>query len=199
MNFFIQSLSIERCPVYRFWLQKVSKLDLESIYIEVSDVPSHRVYILFKELRKMKNLKFLKVMGLNILNRSAFSDELNFLNGITKLDISSNRLGYEGIKLLMNSVNEIKSLRELNVSNNYLGCKETLIVAESVMNMKNLEILNISVNAIGPLGVDHILNLMKVHTKLKSIDVSCNFLSKEKIHDILEEIKSNDIKINIII
>lgn len=193
----LSSFGIENCKIYQFWESKILELKSTNILLDISGIPNSQFKYILETLRACQNITKMRILGINGLNREAFSKELRHFNQLTKLDLSYNRLGLEGIKIFAESIECQKSLVDLNLSNNLLGYKEAEIIANLIVKLENLENLNVSINALGLKGADAILKTLGNHPKLNTVDISRNFLYLQKLTPILEETKKLKPQLNI--
>jgi len=193
----LSSFAIENCKIYKFWESKIVELKSTNILLDISGIPNSQFKYILETLRACQNIRKMRILGINCLNRESFSKELRHFNQLTQLDLSYNRLGLEGIKILAESIKCQQSLVDLNLSNNLLGYKEAEIIANLIVKLENLENLNVSINALGLKGADAILKALGNHPKLNTVDISRNFLYLQKLTPILEETKKLKPQLNI--
>jgi len=96
---------------------------------------------------------------------------------LNKLNISKNKLGYEGAKHLAEALKQMKSLTHLDLSNNDIGDTGVLEILKSVKDYSALEYFDLSGNRIGK----------------TSHGIECGEILNEYLHTnrVLEHLKMN--------
>ncbi|KAJ6246314.1 ring finger protein dg17-related [Anaeramoeba flamelloides] len=142
---------------------------------------------LFKRVFQFPNLEELK-LSKNFCNKLAeVMDQFLPQNSTLKrLDISWNFLR-GGINSIANSIKNNTSLTYLDVTQNYAKCEGAIALSNVLSNFNNtLSHLIISANNIKADGALAILEMLKVNTSIKSIDISFNSMG----YDLEKQIKS---------
>ena len=122
----------------------------------------------------------LQSQGLKHLCEALISGDCN----LTRLNVSSNRLGDEGILHLCNPLtNGNCTLTSLNVSDNMLGDEGIVHLCNALTSVNcKLTSLNVSDNTLGDEGIMHLCNaLTSVNCTLTSLNVSDNRLGDKGI------------------
>ena len=94
------------------------------------------------------NPKVLNLEGQEITPvEAAYLSQYPGLENVEKLDLRKNRLGDEGLEVLLNS-EKIKNVRDLDLRNNQITRQGMLLLSET-RNLLNLESLDLRVNKLG--------------------------------------------------
>ena len=94
------------------------------------------------------NSKVLNLAGLEITPvEAAYLSQYPGLEKVEKLDLRKNRLGDEGLKVLINS-EKIRNVIDLDLRNNQIT-RQGMILLSETKNLLNLETLDLRVNKLG--------------------------------------------------
>ena len=94
------------------------------------------------------NFKVLNLAGQEITPvEAAYLSNYPGLENVEKLDLRKNRLGDEGLEVLLNS-EKIRNIRNLDLRNNQITRKGMILLSET-NNLFNLEYLDLRVNKLG--------------------------------------------------
>ena len=94
------------------------------------------------------NFKVLNLAGQEITPvEAAYLSQYPGLENVEKLDLRKNRLGDEGLEVLLNS-EKIRNLKDLDLRNNQIT-RQGMILLSETKNLLNLEYLDLRVNKLG--------------------------------------------------
>ena len=98
--------------------------------------------------RLLFNSKVLNLAGQEITPvEAAYLSQYPGLENVEKLDLRKNRLGDDGLEVLLSS-EKIKNVRNLDLRNNQITRKGMILLSET-KNLSNLEYLDLRVNKLG--------------------------------------------------
>ena len=112
------------------------------------------------------------------------------LSNLKILDLESNKLNNEQIKILANGLKENKTLTALILNNNKISSDGGFYLADALVENKNITQLYLSKNNITEDGLKSILNVINKNQKIKFLDISYNELEANDfsiISDFLKE------------
>mmetsp|Transcript_16202 Transcript_16202/g.26992 ORF Transcript_16202/g.26992 Transcript_16202/m.26992 type:complete len:376 (+) Transcript_16202:75-1202(+) len=95
---------------------------------------------------------------------------------LTRLDLSVNRLGAEGSRIIADCISKSSSLIELNLYLNFLGPAGALAISDGVASSKSIRELDLSANKMGPWGAKAIADGI-ARSGLVCLDLSDNNLT----------------------
>tara|TARA_Y100001936_G_scaffold245031_1_gene286351 strand:+ start:1578 stop:2120 length:543 start_codon:yes stop_codon:yes gene_type:complete len=94
------------------------------------------------------NSKVLSLVGQEITPvEAAYLSQYPGLENVEKLDLRKNRLGDEGLEVLLNS-KKIRNIKDLDLRNNQIT-RQGMILLSETKNLLNLECLDLRVNKLG--------------------------------------------------
>ena len=94
------------------------------------------------------NSKVLNLAGQEITPvEAAYLSQYPGLENVVKLDLRKNRLGDEGLEVLLNS-EKIKNLKDLDLRNNQIT-RQGMLILSKTENLLNLQRLDLRVNKLG--------------------------------------------------
>ena len=111
---------------------------------------------------------------------------------VTKLNLSSNQIGDDGIKKIANALGVNNTLQNLDVSKNGIGNQGVESLANALIVNKTLKNLNVSNNKIGDQGVESLANALKENQTLTSIDLGSNLIGDVGAGALVEALPDND-------
>ena len=179
----IMSFGIEEIDIYKLWEEKILNLKFKSLSLELYSIPLAKIPPLFNTLRKCKELKSLRVLGLNIENQDLFAKELKELKNLTKLNLSYNYFGTwdKSFCPILDALEHIGNLKSLDLSENYLDVVNTEFIGKMFQKLPNLTCLNLSCNQFSNNGIYKLSKGLKILKKLTSLNLSKNVIGSEGI------------------
>jgi hypothetical protein len=140
-------------------------------------------------LCSLTHLKSLTLLNLNCLDMpssgaAAFSNMLSRLTSLTHLELegssgSGNKLGSEGLALLMPAVAHLAALKYLNLGSNAMSSAGIVQVARLLTHLSSLSTLRLFSNCIMPDGVASLTRIFHSLTTLTNLDLSANQLTAD--------------------
>ncbi|CAF0709629.1 unnamed protein product [Brachionus calyciflorus] len=208
LNNWLSSFNVEDYEIYKLWEDRISSIKIESMTLYLYKIQFQSIDAIFKTLKKSKNLKSLKLTGIQLSITNNIFKKLKILKNLTSLDLSGNKLYtvqpkvFSDTLLSLNKLTDLDisenqledldvfekliNLKSLNISNNYLG---TNGISNTLKNLSNLTKLNISSNYIGLESADSVSENLKYLTNLKILNISNNELGDEGTRSISESLK----------
>jgi hypothetical protein len=123
---------------------------------------------------------------------AAMAEALKDNNSLTKIELDYNDIGDEGAKALAEALKGNATLQTINLSlNDEIGDEGAAAMADALKQNNTLKRLFLSDNKIGEKGGNDILNALQHsgNSTIVSIDLILNFVKKETLIKIDEEIK----------
>ena len=154
-------------------LENISQLDIQSNKIGDQNMSILLKYIKDNNIR-LKSLK-LQSNYIGEIGSRAFAELIKDNKYLTFVNLSSNPLGYKGIKLICNAMElypcEIKELiLNFTQSNNYCSAD----IYKMLIKNKNLKVLSLIGNYLNNEGIDKILSSLKVNNSLQELSIGEN-------------------------
>jgi len=116
---------------------------------------------------------------------------LRYTKAVTKLDLSKNKIGVEGAKLIGEALKTNTTLTELDLSNSNIEVEGAKVIGEALGINTTLTQLCLGWNNIGVEGSKVIGEALKTNTKLTELDLSHNNVGIEGARVIGEVLKTN--------
>jgi hypothetical protein len=110
---------------------------------------------------------------------------------IMNLDLSSNMLGDEGIRIITDSIKLNKSIKSMNISYNNISGNGLLYISEIFLKNNSIEKLFISGNNISGLGMQSLMSTLANNKSIRHLDLSNNKLKNEDIFAVSNFITKN--------
>ncbi|CAF1091081.1 unnamed protein product [Adineta ricciae] len=98
---------------------------------------------------------------------------------LTKLDLSSNRIGAEGTRHIGDALPTNMTLTKLDLSSNQIGAEGTRHIGDALPTNMTLTKLDLSSNQIGAEGARHIGDALPTNMTLTKLDLSSNQIGAE--------------------
>ena len=133
--------------------------------------------------------------GLNSIK--VISDILLITNRISRLNLTKNNIGDEGVEILVKAVKNSMSLVSLNVTSNSISYKGGLIIFNEFYNQQSIIDLNISSiegshrNRITSVGLKNIINYLKRNFFIEILNLSGNSIRNEGFFLLCKGLKNN--------
>jgi Ran GTPase-activating protein (RanGAP) involved in mRNA processing and transport len=154
-------------------LKNISQLDIQSNKIGDQNMSILLKYIKDNNIR-LKSLK-LQSNLIGEIGSKAIAELIKDNKYLTFMNLSSNPLGYKGIKIICNAMEEhpcaIKELiLNFTQSNNYCSAD----IYKMLIKNKNLKVLSLIGNFLTNDGIDKILSALKVNNSLQELSIGEN-------------------------
>ena len=110
-------------------------------------------------------------------------------NNLHKLDIHSNHIGADGAKYLADGIKNCSMLHTLGISSNHIGADGTKYLVDGIKHCSMLHTLDIGSNGIGDNGIKDLANIFKDYSKLHILDIHSNHIGADGAKYLADGIK----------
>ena len=117
--------------------------------------------------------------------------QIEEIKAATYINLSSNYIGYEGIKTLTEAIEKSKKLTELKLWNNKIRDDGAKVLAEAFKQSKTLKRLDLGFNNIGPEGAKALAELIKENQSLEELGLVYNNIGYEGAASLVEALKKS--------
>ena len=173
--------------------KKLHTVDLTAINIKNYGLGDNQAKVLSSAIKSMNRLEKVNLRGngMNDPGTSSILDSVSREN-IRDLDISSNKVGMNGIESLTEIITtEYSSLEELNLENSKLSLRSLSRLCESLKHNKTLKVLNLANNKIG-LGAGIVLaDMLDYNNYIEILDLQWNFIRASEALLFFQSVKNN--------
>ena len=177
------SLSVSDCAAIGTVLQshpeteRIHKVDFDGCFMQDAGLAQ-----LLPGLQRCKSIKSfdMRVNSLSSQHMSAVSGILtNNASILECVDLSLNRVGYDGLVKLSEGLKHCRHLQKLWLIDIGLTSRSASILSDVLSSLPSLEMLSISENDLGDNGIAQLAHGLQFCTRLKRLDISRMALSSE--------------------
>lgn len=140
----------------------------------------------------LKSTKFRLKIQKNIMSRGFTYLSMADLSHFVQIDLSTNKIGDDGIEKLSKIIPFLEKLEYLNVSMNQISSNGFNKMFESLKQAKSITELNVSGNSLRDLGMVVVASFLEVSSTIKIINLSYNAIEDKGIELLVEGILKNE-------
>ena len=132
-------------------------------------------------------------LSYNILGPSLGDLMTKFLpvSSVRSLNLSHNEIGPEGMRKMIEGLQENDSLKELDLSWNYLYDKGMAPIAEIILTVPLLRKITLNGNFISEIGAHHLAQSLRENFSLEVLNLAQNFIRSQGACALLRAVRSN--------
>jgi Ran GTPase-activating protein (RanGAP) involved in mRNA processing and transport len=127
--------------------------------------------------------------GLQPADTILIGSDLKLMAGVTTLDLSVNRIGDDGAKVIAEALKVNTVLTTLGLSHSIIGIEGAVAIAEALKVNSVLTSVNLQVNSIGDDGAKAIAEALKVNAVVATLSLTYNQIGDEGANAIAEALK----------
>lgn len=113
------------------------------------------------------------------------------VSSVRSLNLSHNEIGPEGIRQMVEGLQESDSLKELDLSWNYLYDKGMVSIAEIILTVPLLRKITLNGNFISEIGAHHVAQSLRENFSLEVLNLAQNFIRSRGACALLRAVRSN--------
>ena len=164
---------------------------LEELSLDSNDLQSSMAIILHA-LKKVSNLKKLNLNNIRISKNVLIdlADVIKCNTCLEELHLFYNNLQSSAV-VILHALKQISSLKKLNLNSNYMSEEVVDDLADVIKRNTGLQELHLDYNFFQSSTVV-VLQALKTFYHLQKLNLNCNYMSEEVVHDLADVISNNN-------
>ncbi|CAM4820345.1 unnamed protein product [Rotaria magnacalcarata] len=123
------------------------------------------------------------------------SDEVFFVQTITKLDLAQNQLHAMGAQYMADALRNNVTLTTLNLYDNDTGNEGIKYIAEALVHNTTLIKLDLGQNRIGNMGTEYFSGALKLNSSITELNLTVNEIREEGAQYLADALRQNTVSV----